>query len=110
MKETRFSMDSSKPEDSLSRTLPDWRVTPARNPQFRAQVWQRIEAAGQGSPLPWGAYARTHARSVAGALAVAVVLGALGGREQARARVASESTRMASAYVQALDARSMRMP
>jgi lipopolysaccharide biosynthesis regulator YciM len=43
-------------------------------------------------------------------LALAVVLGAVGGRSQARARAAAESERLASAYVQSLDARGMTMP
>ena len=103
-------MDPSQPEDSLSRTLQAWRVTPQRNPQFRAEVWQRVVKRGPGAASSWSAYARAHARGILGALAVAVAAGALLGREQARARVAFESGRMAVAYVQALDARSMQMP
>ena len=43
-------------------------------------------------------------------VALAVVLGAFGGRSQARARVAAESERLANSYVQGLDARAMKMP
>lgn len=105
-------MAPSDPQDSLSRTLQAWRGPAQPNPNFRAEVWQRIENApgGHSARLPWRAYARRHVRAVAGALAVAIAVGALIGREQARARVASDSNRMAVAYVQALDARSMRMP
>jgi hypothetical protein len=54
--------------------------------------------------LSWGAFVRRHAAMCAGAVAVAIVLGALAGRDQAR-------TQIAASYVQALDARSMmRMP
>jgi hypothetical protein len=102
-------MDSPQPEDSLSRTLSEWQVAPQRDPRFRTEVWRRIQAGG-GASLPWAAYARGHAAVVAGALAVAVVAGALAGRGQAHARVVADSARMASAYVQALDARSMEMP
>jgi len=71
-------------------------------------VWARIGAA-QRAPS-WTSYARAHSALVAGALAVAVVLGAVSGRERARARAEAESGRLASSYVQAMDARSMRLP
>lgn len=41
---------------------------------------------------------------------VAIALGAFTGREQARSRSAKESARLAAAYVQGLDARTMPMP
>lgn len=91
-------MNSPSPDDPLAQTLRDWRVTPPRDPQFRAAVRERIAA---GSPaLSWGAFVRRHAAVCAGAVAVAIVLGALAGRDQAR-------TQIAASYVQALDARSM---
>ena len=88
--------------------LKAWRVVPAGAPQFRAEVWVRIGRAGK--PESWPGYLRGHTAAVAGALALAVVLGAVGGRSQARARAAAESERLASAYVQSLDARGMTMP
>lgn len=94
--------------DSLARTLADWRVAPPRNPQFRRAVWARLE--GARSAPTWGSYVRGHATLVAGALALAVVLGAVTGREQARSRVAAESRQLAASYVEGLDARNMRMP
>jgi hypothetical protein len=103
-------MDSPEPADSLSPKLQAWRVAPQRNPQFRAEVWQRIATRGRSNALPWTGYVRSHAGTVAGAVAIASLLGALAGRDQARTRVAAESTRMASAYVQALDPRNMTMP
>jgi hypothetical protein len=99
-------MNDSKIDESLSRTLADWRVTPRRDPQFRTAVWARIEAARRA--LTWTGYLRRHAPAMAAALAVAVVLGAWIGREQARARVEADRNEIASAYVQALDARTMR--
>ena len=100
-------MDSPKNPDSLSRTLAGWRLDVPRNPQFRAQVWARMTR--DNAALPWMIYLRQHAAPFAGALALAIVFGALGGRERARARVAAESAQLAAAYVQALDARSMVM-
>jgi hypothetical protein len=46
----------------------------------------------------------------AGAVAAAIVIGALAGRDQARTHVASSSRQLAASYVHALDARNMQMP
>lgn len=100
-------MKAPHSSDSLSRVLKDWRVVPPRSPQFRADVWARIGA--EPAALPWGTYARRHLGAVAGALALAVAVGALGGHERAQARAAAESAQLAAAYVQGLDARAMVM-
>jgi hypothetical protein len=100
-------MDPSRNSDSLSRTLAAWRVAAPRHPQFRAAVWARIGT--EAATLPWTVYARRHSVAVGGALGLALVAGAVTGRELARARVAAESHRMAAAYVQGLDARAMPM-
>lgn len=96
---------SKEPNDSLSRTLADWRVTPERAPEFRAAVWARI--GEEKAPLPWAVYARRNAAAVAGAMALAAVLGGVVGKEQARAKADAASARLAAAYVQGLDARAM---
>ena len=101
----REPVDSSNPADSFSRTLAEWRVTPPRNPAFRAQVQSRRVAGAQ----PWSAYARRHAALVAGAVAVALAAGAFAGQGRAHARAAAESARLATAYVEGLDARTMAM-
>lgn len=99
-------MNSSDSDKSLSRMLADWRVTPPRDPQFRTTVWARIGAARQ---VPsWTDFVRLHTPALAGALAVAIVLGAWIGREQARSRVEADRDEIAREYVQALDARTMR--
>lgn len=101
-------MKSTETNDSLTRTLAEWRVTPRREPQFRAAVWARIEAA-RGT-MTWPGYARAHAAVLAGALAVAVVAGGWVGTGRAQARVAADRTEIVNAYVQSLDARLMTMP
>jgi hypothetical protein len=71
-------------------------------------VWARIEAAkGTAS---WPRYVRTHPAAIAGGLAVAIVIGALGGRERAQARVVADRSQIAANYVQSMDARLMKMP
>jgi hypothetical protein len=101
-------MKAPRLNDPLSRGLKVWRVAPAGAPQFRAEVWARIGRAGRTES--WAGYLRGHTAAVAGAVALAVVLGAVGGRSSARARAAADSARLASAYVQSLDARSMTLP
>ena len=101
-------MKAPPSNDPLPRVLKDWRMAPPRTPQFRAEVWARIASAGKRES--WAGYLRGHTAAVAGALALAVVAGAVGGRMQARSLAAEESERLASAYVQGLDARAMKMP
>jgi hypothetical protein len=101
----------NSPRDPLSTVLGEWQVKPARDPQYRTRVWARIEAAQREKSRggSWMGFARGHAALVAGAFALAIVLGAVSGRSQARARLAEESARIASVYVQSLDARAMQL-
>ena len=99
-------MKTSDPDEFPSPDLAAWRIKPSRNPQFRAAVWARVEAGRRDGS--WRGYARAHAPVLAGALAAAVVAGAWIGREQARARVAADRAAIATQYVRALDARTMR--
>lgn len=96
-------MDPLKNSDSLSTVLSAWRMPVRRQPAFRSAVWARISAGPE--VVPWGRFVRRHAAAVGGALAVAILLGALSGHGQARRRVAAESARLAAAYVEGLDAR-----
>ncbi len=93
--------------DSLTTLLAAWRVTPSPDPQFRARVRARIET---GRPSSWPGFARAHPTALAASLGLALVLGGWFGREQARARGEAESGRLATAYVKALDARTMTPP
>lgn len=101
-------MKSSKRDDSLSRALADWQLTPGRNPQFRPSVWARIAAARR--PATWVNFARAHLGALAAAVTMALLVGGWAGREQARAAVEADRERLARAYVQSLDARAMWRP
>lgn len=101
-------MPSPEPPDSLSATLRAWRLRPHRHPQFRPGVWARIAAARRAES--WAGYVRVHARAVVAGLTLAVLAGALAGRQEARLRVAESSAQLAKAYVTAHDARAMQMP
>ena len=101
-------MSFSDPNETLSSALAGWRVAPRRNPQFRTAVWARIEAT-RLAPT-WTGYLRAHGALVASALALAVVLGAWRGREQAREREAQARVALIADYVHGLDARWMRLP
>ena len=94
-------------DQDLSRTLADWQLAPTHDAQFRARVWQRIGSERSGS---WMEYARLHAPALTGALVMALLVGGWLGREQARERVSADRAHIVAAYVEALDARAMRMP
>lgn len=98
-------MKSPEQNDGLSEVLADWRLTPRRDANFRAAVWARIGAARQA--LSWTGYARAHLPALAGAVALALLLGGLAGRGQARAVVEADRAEIARAYIQTLDARAM---
>jgi len=95
---------SSSP-DPLPPLLAAWRVEPALNPRPRGAVRNRLGAAAAG--VTWAAFARRQSALVGGALAAALVAGALVGYGSARARVNEDRARLASAYVAGLDARLM---
>jgi anti-sigma factor RsiW len=101
-------MSSPNPKDNFAQTLADWRVTPPRNPQFRAEVRARLEAT-RHAPT-WSGYLRAHGALVAGALMLALMLGAWTGRVQARDRAAAARAALVADYVHGLDARWMRLP
>lgn len=101
-------MSSPESNDPLNRALADWRVAPARNPQFRAAVWRRLEAARR--PSTWTKFARSHPAAVSSVLVAAVLLGAVSGRTRAQHRTAADRLAIATDYVHSLDARWLRNP
>ena len=103
-----YAMKDPESNDRLGAAMAGWQVSPPREPQFRSRVWTRIEAAKRSAS--WPRYVRAHRAAVVGGIAAAVVLGAVTGRDQAKARAESDRSTIATSYVQALDARLMRMP
>lgn len=94
-----------KPSDHLTEMLHEWQVRPARDPQFRAAVWRRIEA--RRGAASWVGYLRAHARPAVGGMALALALGAWTGHAAARHHTEAQREAMVQSYVQALDARAM---
>jgi hypothetical protein len=94
--------------DGLSRALTGWRVSPETNPNFRAEVWARIDRESRAPT--WTGYLRANGVLVASALASAVLVGAWTGRGQAREREARAKAELVAEYVHALDSRWMRAP
>jgi hypothetical protein len=101
-------MNSPEENSHLATILARWQLAPKSDPQFRARVWARIEASKNSAS--WPRFVRAHPTAIAGALALAMVAGAFIGREQARARMEMDRGQLATAYVRALDARTMAMP
>lgn len=101
-------MNPAESESSLTRALAEWRLTPRRHPNFRADVWARIER-DRRAPT-WTGYLRAHGALVAAALAVAVIVGAWSGRARARTQDEQAKAVLVTEYVRGLDARWMRSP
>ncbi len=101
-------MATFPPEDPLSSELKQWQIAPPRTPQFRTEVWRRIESAGR--PSNWTKFARAHPTAVTAMLAAAVLAGAWGGRTEAHEQLAADRQAIAASYVHSLDARWMRHP
>lgn len=95
-------MNPSDPNDSLSRTLAVWRVSPKTNPDFRPAVWQRIRT---GTRETWSSYLRAHRLGWSVAAMFAVVVAGVSGRVAARAHLEASRDRMVVAYLGALDPR-----
>ena len=95
-------MNTSDPNDPLSRTLAAWRVTSPRDPNFRPAVWQRIN---QGARETWAAYVRAHRVGWTVAAGLAVVAAGWTGRTVARAQLAADRERMVVSYLGAIDPR-----
>ena len=97
-------MDPTPPRDPLDTALAHWRVRPARNPQFRTSVSQRINAAAR---LTWSTYLRGHLVGWSVAAMLALVTAGWGGRAMAQARLDAGREAMVVSYLSGLDPRVM---
>ena len=88
--------------ESLHGVLGSWRVSPAADPAFRSQVWERIR---KQPDTPWSDYLRTHAAMLS--LASILVLGAAawGGGALARSRVQADREAIVMTYLVDIDPR-----
>lgn len=97
-------------DDPLSRVLRSWRVTPTSSPNFRTNVWQRIETARRAGGESWSAYLRIH---LAGWMLAAVVITAgsgLVGFTAAKTKNENSRQKMVATYVASIDARAHVRP
>lgn len=102
-------MSSRHPNDPLSGLLSEWRVSPAHRPQFRSQVWTRVESRA-GQQANWSLFARSHAGLVAAVVTASILVGAWSGQTEAREHRDADRQAIAASYVHTLDARWMRHP
>jgi anti-sigma factor RsiW len=98
-------MKSDPSDSAFRRLLADWRLEPPPDPRFAAAVRRRVRA--QRPAAAWPDYLRVHALVVAGAVALAITLGAWGGSGRARTQSEADRRALAAAYVHQLDARWM---
>lgn len=101
-------MKNHQTDDRLPDLLRTWQVNPVRSAAFSTNVWRKIEASR--SQESWRGFVHGHPAMLAILLAAATTVGGWGGAELARVRVDTQTSAMADAYVQALDARQMNMP
>lgn len=101
-------MPTQPPNDPAPVPLDLWKINPSRNPNFRAEVWARIEAASR--PSTWVRFARLHPAIITGGFAVALLIGAWTGATEARERANADRSVIVANYVHSLDARWMGRP
>ena len=95
-------MSSASPDDSLSRTLADWRVEPSANPNFRPAVWARIRDRSRET---WTTYVRSHLAAWGVATACVVALSSWAGLTAGKAKLEAARDEMVVAYLVELDPR-----
>jgi hypothetical protein len=95
-------MKSNRPHDPLSDALQRWRITPARDRNFRNSVWQRIDREAR---LTWGSYVRGHLVGWSVAAMMAVVAAGWSGHAMAQARLEADRDNMVVSYLSELDPR-----
>ena len=90
------------PRNHLSDTLRNWQVTPPADPNFRHQVWQRLNAQ---IPASWPAYLRGHAVAWMLVTVITVSAAALTGHATAQSKVRADREAMVVTYLVDLDPR-----
>ena len=95
-------MNSSDPNDPVSRALADWHVQPRADPNFRPAVWQRI---GQRSRETWATYVRAHVAAWSVAAVLTVTAAGWAGVSVGRAQLDAKRDAMVVAYLVDLDPR-----
>ena len=92
--------------NSLAAVLRGWRVSPPPDPNFRHNVWQRLNAQ---IPASWPAYLRGHAVAWMLVTVLTVSAAALTGQAAAKARVRADREQMTVTYLVDLDPRVQAM-
>lgn len=95
-------MDPTPPRDPLADALAQWRVRPARDPNFRASVSERINLAAR---LTWSTYLRGHLVGWSVAAMLTLVAAGWGGRAMAQAQLDAGREAMVVSYLSGLDPR-----
>jgi hypothetical protein len=101
-------MKESRNIEEIPGLLRLWQVSPAPSASFTTDVWRQIEK--RRNRQSWAAFARGHPAALAALILIATLAGGWGGMESARTRVEHQSSAMADAYVQGMDARRMTLP
>ena len=89
-------------EEQIRQTLRAWSPAVTPNPNFRAEVWARIEAAKK-QPATWMAWLRTHVVSVAGMTTAAVACAIFAGAAVANFQSEQRREELLDRYIVSID-------
>jgi hypothetical protein len=91
-----------KENNHLSEALAEWQVAPPTNPQFRAQVWARLDTPVSDQ---WMHFLRVNLATCAIAASLVLGVGVWMGHLQAERQVRIDREALAAAYLASIDAR-----
>lgn len=95
-------MNTPEPDDSLSRTLDQWRIRSKADPNFRPAVWTRIR---QGARDTWATYVQAHLAAWTFVMVITVTAAGWAGISAGRARLNADRDQMVTSYLVELDPR-----
>lgn len=95
-------MNPSPPNDPLNSLLASWQIKPGTNPQFRTQVWSRLQKRAGAS---WPAYLRSHLGSLSLTAALIVMAAGWVGHVAGKAHLSAERDALIRSYLVDLDPR-----
>lgn len=96
-------MSSPNNEDHLRQLLrQSWPTSAATSAQFRAAVWERIDAAKR-RPATWAAWLRLHVPGVSVAGVAVILVAGIGGNLMARHQTARMREAQIQRYVASID-------
>lgn len=92
----------SPTDDQLDHLLSQWEVTPRVNPNFRAEVWAKLETTTK-EPKTWGAWVRINVGTLAPLTLAVIIFSVIGGGLAARTQAHDQREIMIERYLTSID-------